>query len=97
MKVGLQGKVGEPPDSHASKGRPEKNDGGNLNAPAEVAVEWKPLYDGKDAYLGKPCANPVKRRREKAGEQHHPSKVGKEAQESLKTGRFGIHDMISMS
>jgi hypothetical protein len=60
-------------------------------------VERKTLHDGKGANLGKPCSKPVKGRGEKAGENHHTSKVGKKAQESLKTGRFGIHDMISMS
>jgi hypothetical protein len=96
LLIGLETEVGESANSNTTKSWPKQNDGRNLNTPAKVAVEWKALHNRKDADLGQPCADPVERRREKAGKQHDSAEVGKKTRESLKTYRFGIHDMISM-
>ena len=59
-------------------------------------MEGESLHDGKDAFLRKASAHPVKRRRKKTGEENHPAKVGKQAEKGLKTGRIRIHAEVSM-
>ena len=59
-------------------------------------MEGEPLHDGKKTILRKPSAHPVEGRRQEAGEQNHPAKVGKQAEEGLETGRIRIHAAVSM-
>lgn len=59
-------------------------------------MEGESLHDGKKTFLCEPSAHPVEGRREEAGEENHPAKVGKQAKEGVKTGRFRIHAGVSM-
>jgi len=92
----MEAEVGESANSNASKRRPEEEDGRNLDTSAEVSMEGESLHDGKDAFLRKPSAHPVEGRRKKTGEENHPTKIGKQAEKGLKTGRIRIHAEVSM-